>query len=528
MAGLLELLNTDQGRMGLGLLAAAGPRSDGAGFGQRLQEGMGYVQAQQDNDMKRKFQQAQMDNYASEIEARKLATIKDARQQKYMEAIFGIPDGSQPTQQVAPASLLGGNAPTMPVQKPQTQNGIIGMAQKLGIPPEAIQTDFIFNGGKKISEMLADRSKPNWQNINGNLVNTNLQGFEGGFQPGMSSSADGKVTAWQPDGKGGLVVGAPSGAVDTFRAYQGAAAESKPIKVYNPATGRDEYVSENAVLGGGRKTSLPTGYANEGQMSATVSGDMGADPSALAREIRQTQNDLMKPLDANSKAMLKDHLSSLLAQSGKIGAAQSGNYAAGPSLEEAAKAKATEAKLVGTAEADVVRDTGRKKEAKLQDQLTAGLDRAISLLEEGPTSSGAGALMDSAVGFFGGSTQGADLASQLDTISGWLTANVPRMEGPQSNIDVQNYRIQAANVGDRTKPISQRLSAAKELKGLKEKYSALNGNDAQANSADAPGGAQPPKTATLADIQATARASGRSTEEVTRALRAKGYTIGGM
>ena len=40
MAGLLDFLQTDEGRMGLGLLAAAGPRSDGAGFGQRMQEAM--------------------------------------------------------------------------------------------------------------------------------------------------------------------------------------------------------------------------------------------------------------------------------------------------------------------------------------------------------------------------------------------------------------------------------------------------------------------------------------------------------
>lgn len=36
------------------------------------------------------------------------------------------------------------------------------------------------------------------------------------------------------------------------------------------------------------------------------------------------------------------------------------------------------------------------------------------------------------------------------------------------------------------------------------------------------------KTVTLSDIQATARASGKTTEEVTRALRAKGYQIGGQ
>jgi len=41
MAGLLDFLNSAEAQAGLGLLAAAGPRSDGAGFGQRLQEGLG-------------------------------------------------------------------------------------------------------------------------------------------------------------------------------------------------------------------------------------------------------------------------------------------------------------------------------------------------------------------------------------------------------------------------------------------------------------------------------------------------------
>lgn len=42
MAGLLDdLFNSESGQIGLGLLAAGSARSDGAGFGQRLQEGLG-------------------------------------------------------------------------------------------------------------------------------------------------------------------------------------------------------------------------------------------------------------------------------------------------------------------------------------------------------------------------------------------------------------------------------------------------------------------------------------------------------
>jgi hypothetical protein len=45
MAGLLDFLQTPESRLGIGLLAAAGPRADGAGFGQRLNEAMGMQDA---------------------------------------------------------------------------------------------------------------------------------------------------------------------------------------------------------------------------------------------------------------------------------------------------------------------------------------------------------------------------------------------------------------------------------------------------------------------------------------------------
>jgi len=56
MAGLLDILDSDQGRLGIGLLAAAGPSATPMGFGQRLAQGVGYVQAQGDAADKRKWE----------------------------------------------------------------------------------------------------------------------------------------------------------------------------------------------------------------------------------------------------------------------------------------------------------------------------------------------------------------------------------------------------------------------------------------------------------------------------------------
>ena len=98
------------------------------------------------------------------------------------------------------------------------------------------------------------------------------------------------------------------------------------------------------------------------------------------------------------------------------------------------------------------------------------LQQAEEILKQGPTQSGAGAAIDAAGRLVGVSTPGAQRAGQLEALSGWLVANVPRMEGPQSNFDVQNYMTMAGKIGDRTVPVAERLAAVKEVRRLQQKY----------------------------------------------------------
>lgn len=100
MAGLLDILNTDQGRMGLGLLAAAGPRSDGAGFGQRMQEGMGSFDAYKANALKQKMLQAQMQQAMEQAAQQKADRARQQTIQQGMGKFF------KPGQQ-ALAPLIG-------------------------------------------------------------------------------------------------------------------------------------------------------------------------------------------------------------------------------------------------------------------------------------------------------------------------------------------------------------------------------------------------------------------------------------
>jgi len=109
-------------------------------------------------------------------------------------------------------------------------------------------------------------------------------------------------------------------------------------------------------------------------------------------------------------------------------------------------------------------------------QLLSAVQSARTLLtgKTKPTASGVGAAADATARMFGVSPQSAQVASQLETLSGWMVANVPRMEGPQSNFDVQNYQTMAAKVGDRTVPIPERLAALDTLESLQRKYASIN------------------------------------------------------
>lgn len=113
------------------------------------------------------------------------------------------------------------------------------------------------------------------------------------------------------------------------------------------------------------------------------------------------------------------------------------------------------------------------KADNLHSKLTSAIPMARDYLQSA-TGSGLGSARDSILGFGGKATNSSNAADQLDVLSGWMVANVPRMEGPQSDKDVLNYKIMAGMVGDRTKPNESRLAALDTLEKLQNKYQDLN------------------------------------------------------
>jgi len=98
-----------------------------------------------------------------------------------------------------------------------------------------------------------------------------------------------------------------------------------------------------------------------------------------------------------------------------------------------------------------------------------------------PTASGVGSLVDYLGNLGGVAPRGQNEAKRLEVVAGILTSKVPRMEGPQSDKDVELYKKMAGDAGNSGLPISTRLSALDTMQKLFSKYERLNPNTPESN-----------------------------------------------
>jgi hypothetical protein len=402
--------------------------------------------------VKAQMAQMQMQEMQAEAEQRKQKAALAQRQLEMQNSFLygGAPQGAPAG---GPAAMGG---PAAPGGAPGGAGGVLALSKQLGIPPEAIQADVIFNGGKKISELLAERSKPNWQNVNGNLVNTAQPGFQGGFQPGMSASSDGRVTAWQPDGQGGLVVGAPRGAQETYGAYQGIQEGTKanfdPMTV-TPQGQNPQMTTRGALV----RNPAINGRVSPQEQAGRDTGRM----EILQQELQKAGNQLKAALavgDQSGAARAQADIASLQREMGgrrpTVGM---------PLQSEEEKLRATKG-----VEGDAKVNEARTKDVQTAKKFLGIAKQAEEVLKSGPTASGFGSAVDSTAAFFGQTTKGAESAQKLKALGGWLVSNVPRMEGPQSNFDVANYQVQAADVANDKLPVERRMAALTTIMRMME------------------------------------------------------------
>lgn len=140
--------------------------------------------------------------------------------------------------------------------------------------------------------------------------------------------------------------------------------------------------------------------------------------------------------------------------------------------ELAARTQAALAQEAGKAQVSAQADANKLQTTRARDANTALdlLDDAQAILNSGATGSLIGAGADRLAGAFGRSTQGAQATAALQTIAGQLTSKMPRMEGPQSDRDVQLYKQMAGDLANDTLPVQTRLAALEQIRSLNRKY----------------------------------------------------------
>lgn len=140
----------------------------------------------------------------------------------------------------------------------------------------------------------------------------------------------------------------------------------------------------------------------------------------------------------------------------------------------------TELNMRGQAAVDQAVGIEQGKAGVERDQMAATRQRdagtALELLGEAerllPQATGGriGAAGDAVAGAFGVSTDGARANAALATIAGQLTSKMPRMEGPQSDRDVQMYKEMAGDLANANLPTETRLAALQQIRRLQSKY----------------------------------------------------------
>jgi hypothetical protein len=119
--------------------------------------------------------------------------------------------------------------------------------------------------------------------------------------------------------------------------------------------------------------------------------------------------------------------------------------------------------------------------------LPAVIKEAENLIQNA-TGSYIGAGVDALGRVVGLSTEGAKNIAGLKALEANLILTMPRLEGPQSNLDQLLYRQAAGQIGDPTVPNDTKLAALKTIKGISAKKSAIPSapaGSAPANTMDA-------------------------------------------
>ena len=138
-----------------------------------------------------------------------------------------------------------------------------------------------------------------------------------------------------------------------------------------------------------------------------------------------------------------------------------------PEQMPAFKAAVKTAEANATADAEI-RKAYAEKGIKSQQALDALV--GVENLIKKSTGSWGGAAFNVVSAVFGHAPEGAINVGKLRVLQANLMLSQPRMEGPQSDKDVQLYREAAGQIGDPTVPNPIKLAAVDTIRALHKKY----------------------------------------------------------
>lgn len=123
----------------------------------------------------------------------------------------------------------------------------------------------------------------------------------------------------------------------------------------------------------------------------------------------------------------------------------------------------------GTVQSGPVAEAAVKNQKNMS-KLSDLIQQARGILPDA-TASGIGAQADNAARYFGQTTKSAQNAAKLSAIGGNMLMMMPRMEGPQSDRDVENYKLMTGKIGDPTIPAAERAAAMDAIEEIASRYS---------------------------------------------------------
>jgi hypothetical protein len=289
-----------------------------------------------DNQLKQKYIGAQIDNFNSEIATRQAALAKQQQISDYLGKLLS-PQPAQAGQGQLGSGTFGvlptmPGQPDIPAQAPQggSRIGSMSIDQVAGL--HAIGGPNLMDAYKFAREGIERKPGSFYEDMQGrrSYVGDPTKGID--FKDGRIQAMPGAETIANLAGQ-------------TADAQEGAKAKFDLVKVYNPATQREEFVSRAQVLN--RPTQQPSQPAPAVSLpspQAGVKGGFTGDPAAVMAAI----NSIKDPQErANALLAFNEQANRT------PGFAAGGNFAAGPSSGEAASAAAAKATAEGIAK-DVV------------------------------------------------------------------------------------------------------------------------------------------------------------------------------